>query len=82
MLFRVDIKKIVGKIEEDGIPFEPITPHTFRHSFATRCLEQGMKPKVLQKILGHSQFSITMDLYGHVLESEKEQEMMKMEMLM
>lgn len=66
---------------ESGIEFERITPHTFRHTFATRCLEHGMKPKVLQEIMGHSQFSITMDLYGHVLENEKEKEMQKLELI-
>ena len=37
-----------------------ITPHTLRHSFATRCIESGMRPKTLQKILGHSQIDTTM----------------------
>lgn len=47
--------------------FERITPHCFRHTFATRCIESGMKPKVLQKILGHATLQMTMDLYAHVL---------------
>lgn len=76
---RVDIKRIINDINDSGIEFLPITPHTFRHTFATRCLEQGIKPKVLQEIMGHSQFSITMDLYGHVLEDEKNCEMKKLE---
>lgn len=76
---RVDIKRIIDDINDSDIEFLPITPHTFRHTFATRCLEQGIKPKVLQEIMGHSQFSITMDLYGHVLEDEKEQEIQKLE---
>ena len=47
--------------------FERITPHCFRHTFATRCIESGMKPKVLQKIWGHATLQMTMDLYAHVL---------------
>ncbi len=42
-----------------------------RHTFATRCIEGGMKPKTLQKILGHSNIGITMNLYVHITEDEK-----------
>ena len=38
---------------------------------ATRCIEAGMRPKTLQVILGHSNISITMNLYVHVTEDEK-----------
>ena len=38
-----------------------------------------MKPKTLQKILGHANISITMDLYVHVTEEEKEKEMKRLE---
>ncbi len=48
--------------------------HVLRHTFATRCIEGGMKPKTLQKILGHSNISITMDLYVHITEDEKQRE--------
>ncbi len=58
---------------------EKISMHTLRHTFATRCIESGMKPKTLQKILGHANISMTMDLYVHVTEDEKEKEMQKFE---
>ena len=45
--------------------------HILRHTFATRCIEGGMKPKTLQKILGHSNIGITMNLYVHITEDEK-----------
>lgn len=60
---------------------EKISMHTLRHTFATRCIESGMKPKTLQKILGHANISITMDLYVHVTEDEKEKEMQKFEQM-
>lgn len=54
---------------------ERISMHTLRHTFATRCIESGMKPKTLQKILGHANISMTMNLYVHVTDDEKEKEM-------
>ena len=55
-----------------GIP--RFSMHVLRHTFATRCIEGGMKPKTLQKILGHSNIGITMNLYVHITEDEKHRE--------
>ena len=51
--------------------------HVLRHTFATRCIEGGMMPKTLQKILGHSNIGITMNLYVHITEDEKQKEIDK-----
>lgn len=61
-----------------GVPH--FTCHTLRHTFATRCIEAGMKPKTLQKILGHSDISVTMNLYVHVTNDEIVNEMKKFEL--
>jgi len=45
-----------------------ISMHGLRHTYATRAIEIGMQPKVLQKLLGHSSIKITMDKYVHVTE--------------
>ena len=37
--------------------------HSLRHTFATRCAEAGMPPKVLQEIMGHTDIRITMNTY-------------------
>ncbi len=70
---RVDIKRIVKTLDD----FEPITPHCFRHTFATRCVENGMPLQVLKTILGHSSLAMTADLYSHVLPDTKAEEMQK-----
>lgn len=57
---------------------EKITPHTLRHSFATRAFEYGMTPKSVQEFLGHSNLNITMNLYTHVTLEKKFKEMNKM----
>ena len=58
----------------DEVGIKHFSMHVLRHTFATRCIEGGMKPKTLQKILGHSNIGITMNLYVHITEEEKQKE--------
>ncbi len=71
------INRAVDKINNTGIEFEHVHPHALRHTFATRCIENGMPPQVLKTILGHSSLAMTMDLYAHVLPDTKAEEMQK-----
>lgn len=48
--------------------FPVFSGHTLRHTFATRCFESGVEPKVVQSYLGHATLKMTMDLYTHVTE--------------
>ena len=74
---QAEIDRIVKRIKLDGYDFPHITPHIFRHTFATRAIEAGMSPQVLKSILGHSSLAMTMDLYSHVLPDIKLSEMEK-----
>lgn len=50
------------------IPDRDFSQHMMRHTFATRAIEAGISPKVLQHILGHSDISITLDTYTDVFD--------------
>lgn len=50
--------------------FNIFSGHTFRHTFATRCFENGVDAKVVQSYLGHASLKMTMDLYTHVTEEK------------
>ena len=63
-----------GEYEE----FKHCYMHSLRHTFATRCIENGMQPKTLQKILGHSTINTTMNLYVHVTDEQLFSEIEKM----
>jgi len=52
-------------LKKAGLP--DIRFHDLRHSVATLLLSRGIHPKVVQEILGHSQISMTMDIYSHVM---------------
>lgn len=74
------IKKVVDSINllrSPGNLFETFSGHTFRHTFATRCFESGIDPKVVQSYLGHSSVSMTLDLYTHVTEEKSSSDIEK-----
>lgn len=74
---RKRISALVKKInrEHPEMDFKPFSPHGLRHTFATKAIAKGMRPKTLQKILGHSSLQMTMDLYCHVEEDTIKEEM-------
>lgn len=60
------LKTILNSKEIKQIKF-----HDLRHTYATRLLEAGEEPKIIQELLGHSNISVTLDTYTHVLEKLK-----------
>ena len=59
------LDQLKALLKKAGLP--DIRFHDLRHSAATLLLSVGVHPKVVQEVLGHSQISITMDVYSHVL---------------
>ena len=72
-------KEAVAAVQENRVP-NPVRdfhPHTLRHTFATRCFENKMEPKVVQALMGHSSISITLNIYTHVLDNKMNEEIKK-----
>ena len=45
---------------------EGMTPYNCRHTFATLAVKSGVKPEILQRILGHSDYNTTATIYTHL----------------
>lgn len=73
VIYSDSIRSVVRRINDtrdsdNEFPF--FGGHTFRHTFATRCFEAGVQPKVVQSYLGHASLKMTMDLYTHITDEK------------
>ena len=64
-LSRVSIFNIVKELAEKAQIKKNISPHTFRHSFATELIERGANLRAVQEMLGHKSITTT-QLYTHI----------------
>ena len=80
VLYSDTIERIVKEINLQRLPsdkFKKFSGHTFRHTFATRCFEAGISPKIVQAYLGHATLAMTMNLYTHATEEKKSDDIEK-----
>ena len=49
----------------ERLEIERKTPHATRHTYASRARKNGMRPDILQKILGHADYATTANIYLH-----------------
>ena len=59
----------------DELGIRRLTFHALRHTFATRAIESGMDVKTLSEILGHTNASVTLNVYAHSMSAHKRQMM-------
>lgn len=62
---RINNTELLSKGKKTARLMDKFSMHTLRHTFATRCFESGIDPKIVQEILGHSNIAMTMDIYTH-----------------
>ena len=56
-----------------------IMPHVCRHTYCSNMAKSGMNPKTLQFLMGHSDISVTMNVYAHIGFDDAEEELKRME---
>ena len=62
-----------------GCRCQTITPHVCRHAYCSNMAKSGMNPKTLQYLMGHSDISVTMNVYTHIGFDDAEEELKRME---
>lgn len=54
-----------------------ISTHSLRHTYGTRCVEAGMRAVAIQRLMGHKDVSVTLNIYTSVFNKYKEDELEK-----
>ena len=60
-------------------PISEFSVHQIRHSFCSRLVDQDVNIKVIQAVMGHSDFQTTMNVYAEVSEKKKLDEFEELE---
>ena len=72
------VKRIWEKYNKANvIPLPRVTPHVFRHTFCTNMAHAGMDLKSLQYLMGHSDITVTLNVYTHITYEKAEESMAK-----
>lgn len=71
--------EVFNSVRENRKPttFTDVYPHAIRHTFCSRCFEKDMNPKVVQALMGHQNYSTTIEIYTHVTETKFNDEVSK-----
>ncbi|PXV88373.1 site-specific recombinase XerD [Lachnotalea glycerini] len=59
-----------NKVTQHGIQVTDLTPHIFRHNYATMLYHGGVDVKEAQRLLGHSSIKVTLEIYTHLMENK------------
>lgn len=73
---RIQVFKLIKELAQTANITKNISPHTFRHSFATHLLEGGANLRVIQCMLGHESI-VTTEIYAHIDQSRLRSEIIE-----
>ncbi len=65
-----------NRIYKDELP--KITPHVCRHTYCSNMAKSGMNPKTLQYLMGHSDISVTLNVYTHIEAEDAKEELARL----
>lgn len=74
---RENVNSELQRILERNFNITDISTHSLRHTFGTRCIESGMAPVVVQRLMGHKDIGVTLNTYTTVFDKFKEAEIEK-----
>ena len=74
---RANVNSELRRILKREFDITDISTHSLRHTFGTRCIESGMAPVVVQKLMGHTDVGVTLNTYTSVFDKFKEREIDK-----
>lgn len=75
-LSRITVFRLVKELVKAAGINKNVSPHTFRHSFATHLLEGGANLRIIQAMLGHESISTT-EIYAHIDRSRLREEIIE-----
>lgn len=70
MMRRAGLVEMIPDAKGKNRPVPAFSPHTLRHVAASLWIDQNLKQKKVQELLGHATLQLTMDLYGHLWHDE------------
>lgn len=74
---RTNVNAELQRILKRYLNIEGISTHSLRHTYGTRCIEAGVAPVVVQRLMGHTDIGITLNTYTSVFDKFKEKEIDK-----
>ncbi len=74
---RTNVNSELHRILEKNFGITGISTHSLRHTYGTRCIESGMAPVVVQRLMGHKDIGVTLNTYTTVFDKFKEAEIDK-----
>lgn len=74
-----NVNVVLKRIVMQNLGVLDISTHSLRHTFGTRCIESGMSPIVVQRLMGHEKLDVTVNTYVSVLNKFKMEELKKLD---